>query len=64
MRCSMRGALGNVELGRLLGEQRIDLGIAAIGVGAALGDERSSRVAALPNAPDEPWTMFLSFFSL
>jgi hypothetical protein len=24
----------------------------------------SARVAELPNAPEAPWTMFLSFFSL
>ena len=39
-RCSSRGALGHVELDRLLGEQRVDLGIVAIGVGAALDHER------------------------
>ena len=40
MRCSSVGALGHVELHRLLGEQRVDLGIVAIDIGAALDHER------------------------
>ena len=39
MLCSSSVRL-RVELRRLLGEQRVDLGIAAIDVGAALDDER------------------------
>src|SRR4029453_418757 len=52
-----------IELGALLAEEPVDVGIAAVHVGAAPATNASSRVGALPNAALALSTRFLNVFS-
>ena len=55
-------ALG-VELGGLLLEQPVDVGVAAVDVGAAGGDEGLQPRGRVAEGAARAWIRFLSFFS-
>ena len=57
-----RAALLVVELVGLLRIELVDVGVAAIDIGAALDDKGLSRVAALPKAALAPWMMPRVYF--
>jgi hypothetical protein len=57
-----RLALLPVQLPRLLAEEPVEIGVAAVDESPAT-PRSSSRVAAFPNAPLAPWMTFLNFFS-
>ena len=52
-----------VELGRLLLEQLVEIGVAAIRVDAALHGEYFEAGGGVAEAPLPPWIRFLNFFS-